>query len=218
MEYTRTDKAPAPGAYSQATVVEVEDKKFVYCAGQTGNVPDGKDDLVIEGGLGPQTTQALQNILAVVKAAGGDVHDITRLTVYLKDTAMDNFLQKILNNILKLFGLTAWGGSTSFEAKNESTEHWNHRQWKGSERAKQRKEFGAAYEAFFKEHGHTKEKGNMPARAMLWVSEVPLEAPAEDTVVEIVAEAVVPNKNYVPKYVPEPSYGPGPDNYGRDRH
>ena len=47
MDFILTDNAPKPGAYSQAVVEDVGDKKFVFCAGQTGNVPDGKDDPVI---------------------------------------------------------------------------------------------------------------------------------------------------------------------------
>ncbi|TSC73410.1 MAG: hypothetical protein G01um101470_101 [Parcubacteria group bacterium Gr01-1014_70] len=62
------------------------------------------------------------------------------------------------------------------------------------ERTEARKTFGAAYTEFFTKHGYSQEAGNLPARTMVWVSEVPLEYPAEDTLVEITAMAVIPKK------------------------
>ena len=41
----------------------------------------------IEGGFIPQMEQALTNIVAIVRAAGGDVDDIGRLTWYVTDKA-----------------------------------------------------------------------------------------------------------------------------------
>ncbi len=42
----------------------------------------------------------------------------------------------------------------------------------------------------------SKEKGNMPARLQVWVSEVPWEYPTEDTVVEILGEAAIPKSSW----------------------
>lgn len=41
----------------------------------------------VEGGFIPQMEQALTNIVAIVRAAGGDVDDIGRLTWYVTDKA-----------------------------------------------------------------------------------------------------------------------------------
>ena len=41
----------------------------------------------IEGGFIPQMEQALTNIVAIVRAAGGDIDDIGRLTWYVTDKA-----------------------------------------------------------------------------------------------------------------------------------
>lgn len=60
------------------------------------------------------------------------------------------------------------------------------------DRKKSRQDYDSAYRAFFAEHGMSKEKGNMPARYQVWVSEVPWEYPLEDTVVEIRGIAAIP--------------------------
>jgi len=41
----------------------------------------------VEGGFIPQMEQALTNIVAIVRAAGGDIDDIGRLTWYVTDKA-----------------------------------------------------------------------------------------------------------------------------------
>ncbi len=45
--------------------------------------------------------------------------------------------------------------------------------------------FDGAYRAFFAERGISKERGALPTRFQVWVSEIPWEAPTEDTLVEI---------------------------------
>ena len=82
MKYIRTDLAPTPGAYSQGVLVN----GTLYLSGQTGNDINLKDEAVVDGGVGPQTTQALKNLALVVKAAGGDPACIIRLVVFLKDS------------------------------------------------------------------------------------------------------------------------------------
>jgi len=78
-----TSKAPAPGNYSQARVVDLGNVLAVYTAGQTGNIPE--TDEVVEGGIGPQTQRALENIVAVLGDVGGSRNDIVATTVYMKD-------------------------------------------------------------------------------------------------------------------------------------
>lgn len=79
-EIVATDKAPAAvGPYSQA--VRVVD--FVFTAGQLGLVP-GTNDFA-----GPdieaQTRQALENLKAVLEAAGSCLEHAVKTTVFLAD-------------------------------------------------------------------------------------------------------------------------------------
>jgi len=76
-----TDAAPkAIGTYSQA----VRAGNTVYLAGQIGLEPATME---MVAGVGPQTHRVFQNLQAVAKAAGGDLKDAVKLTVYLTDLA-----------------------------------------------------------------------------------------------------------------------------------
>ncbi len=75
-----TEKAPgAVGPYSQAVRVG----PFLYTAGQIGLDPEsGKlvaDDIEI------QTDRVLKNLKAVLEAAGGDLSNVVKTTVFLLD-------------------------------------------------------------------------------------------------------------------------------------
>lgn len=50
-----------------------------------GQIGWDKDKTVVPGGFIPQLRQTLENIAAIVRAAGGDVDDIGRLTWFVKD-------------------------------------------------------------------------------------------------------------------------------------
>ena len=79
----RTEAAPAPfqGApYNQAIVAN----GFVFVAGQLGLTPDGT---MVEGGIGPQTEQALANLAAILEAAGSGLDRLVKTTVFLTDLA-----------------------------------------------------------------------------------------------------------------------------------
>ena len=52
-----------------------------------GHIGWDKDKNFVEGGCIPQLEQALTNIAETVRAAGGDVEDIGRLTWFVKDKA-----------------------------------------------------------------------------------------------------------------------------------
>ena len=74
-----TDNAPkAIGTYSQA----VRCGATVYMAGQIGLDPATME---MVAGVGPQIHRVFQNLQAVAKAAGGDLKDAVKLTVYLTD-------------------------------------------------------------------------------------------------------------------------------------
>jgi len=74
-----TDGAPqAIGTYSQA----VRCGATVYMAGQIGLDPATMD---MVAGVGPQIHRVFQNLQAVARAAGGELKDAVKLTVYLTD-------------------------------------------------------------------------------------------------------------------------------------
>ncbi len=74
-----TNAAPkAIGTYSQA----VRCGNTVYLAGQIGLDPATME---LIAGIGPQIHRVFENLKAVAQAAGGDLGDIVKLTVYLTD-------------------------------------------------------------------------------------------------------------------------------------
>lgn len=80
----QTDNAPAAvGPYSQATVAN----GFVYTAGQVPLIP-GEGKLIV-GDIQVQARQALENLQAVLEAAGSDLDHVLKTTVFLQD--MDDF-------------------------------------------------------------------------------------------------------------------------------
>ncbi len=79
-EIISTDKGPkAIGPYSQA----VKANGFVFTAGQ---VPfDPATGQLVEGDVGRQTARVLENLKAIVEAAGSSLDRAVKATVYLKD-------------------------------------------------------------------------------------------------------------------------------------
>lgn len=78
----KTDAAPAPvGAYSQAIATQ---GTLLFVAGQicldpkTGELVGGDD-------VAQQTTQVLANLTAILNAAGADLTDVIKTTVFLAD-------------------------------------------------------------------------------------------------------------------------------------
>jgi len=77
-----TDKAPAAvGPYSQA--VRVGD--LIYSAGQLGLVPETRQFAGPD--IEAQTRQALENVKAIVEAAGSCLEHVVKTTVFLQDIA-----------------------------------------------------------------------------------------------------------------------------------
>ncbi len=75
-----TDKAPAPiGPYSQAVTAG----DFIFTAGQ---VPvDPAAGKVVEGDAAVQARQSLENLKAILEAAGSGMERVLKVTVFLKD-------------------------------------------------------------------------------------------------------------------------------------
>jgi 2-iminobutanoate/2-iminopropanoate deaminase len=69
----------------------------LYLAGQEGT--DASDKLVA-GGIGPETTAALENIQKVLKAAGFELKDVVSVTVYLADIHEFPDMNKIYKSVM----------------------------------------------------------------------------------------------------------------------
>jgi 2-iminobutanoate/2-iminopropanoate deaminase len=79
-----TNGAPkAIGPYSQA--IRVGD--FVFCAGQAGLEPATGN--LVKGGIEAETLRVLQNLAAVLEAAGSSMSRVVKTTVFI--TNMDEF-------------------------------------------------------------------------------------------------------------------------------
>jgi 2-iminobutanoate/2-iminopropanoate deaminase len=79
-----TPNAPAAvGPYSQAVVTN----GMVFTAGQLGLIPETGQ--MIEGDVAAQTRQVLENLKAVLEAAGSGLDSIVKTTVFLQ--SMDDF-------------------------------------------------------------------------------------------------------------------------------
>jgi len=85
-EAITTTAAPAAiGTYSQA----IRSGNTVYLSGQIPLQPDTGE--LITGTMAVQISQVLENLQAVARAAGGELQDIVKLTVFLTD--LDHFAQ-----------------------------------------------------------------------------------------------------------------------------
>lgn len=81
-----TDNAPkAIGPYSQA----IRSGEFIFCAGQ---IPlDPATGKIVEGDISVQTRRVLENLSAVLDAAGGSLSRVIKTTVFLAN--LDDFKQ-----------------------------------------------------------------------------------------------------------------------------
>jgi 2-iminobutanoate/2-iminopropanoate deaminase len=78
----KTDNAPAAvGPYSQGIIAN----GMIFTAGQAALIPGTKN--LAEGGIQGQTRQTLDNIKAIVEAAGTSMHKVVKVNVYLVDLA-----------------------------------------------------------------------------------------------------------------------------------
>lgn len=77
-----SDEAPrAIGPYSQA--VQVQAGKMTFCSGQ---IPlDPKTGKMVEGGIEAQTVQVMENLKAVLAAAGHSFAEVVRCTIFVAD-------------------------------------------------------------------------------------------------------------------------------------
>jgi reactive intermediate/imine deaminase len=86
-----TDQAPAAiGTYSQA----VRHGSLVYLSGQIPLVPATME--LIGEDFEQQVRQVFENLLAVCKAAGGDLDNLLKLTIYLVDMGQFATVNRIM--------------------------------------------------------------------------------------------------------------------------
>ena len=85
-EIIQTDQAPgAIGPYSQA----IKKNSMVFVSGQIPMDPSTGE--IVVGDIQTQTRQVLNNVEAVLKAAGATLDDVVKATVFI--TSMDDFPQ-----------------------------------------------------------------------------------------------------------------------------
>lgn len=79
MQNVQTDQAPAAiGPYAQAKIVG----NMVFTSGQVALRPDGT---LNDGTVEEQTEQVMTNLAAVLKAAGSNLQNVVKTTVFIKD-------------------------------------------------------------------------------------------------------------------------------------
>lgn len=78
----RTDQAPAPvGPYNQAIIAT---GKMLFASGQIPLDPIS-GEIIGTGDVSKQTEQVMNNLAAVLKAAGATWQDVVKTTVFLKN-------------------------------------------------------------------------------------------------------------------------------------
>jgi 2-iminobutanoate/2-iminopropanoate deaminase len=79
----QTENAPEPvGPYSQA--VEVD--KFLFVSGQVAI--DHREGRIVANGIREQTARVMENIKAILQAAGYNLSDVVQSNVYLSSMAL----------------------------------------------------------------------------------------------------------------------------------
>jgi 2-iminobutanoate/2-iminopropanoate deaminase len=79
-EIVSTDRGPkALGPYSQA----IKANGFIFVSGQ--GAVDPATGKLVEGDTARQTERALENLKAILEAAGSSLHKAVKATVFLKD-------------------------------------------------------------------------------------------------------------------------------------
>jgi 2-iminobutanoate/2-iminopropanoate deaminase len=83
MEFIKTSKAPAPaGHYSQAVVYN----DLIFISGQLPINPE--TNRKITGSIEEQADQVLKNVKAILEAAGSNLQNVLKTTVYISDISL----------------------------------------------------------------------------------------------------------------------------------
>jgi 2-iminobutanoate/2-iminopropanoate deaminase len=82
IDVVRTDRAPRSGSpISQA----IRYGDLLFCSGQVGTDPD--TDKLVEGGIRDQTRRVMENLGAILEAAGSGLDRVLKTTCFLTDIA-----------------------------------------------------------------------------------------------------------------------------------
>ena len=97
IEAIKSNAAPSPvGPYNQAILAG----EWLFCSGQIALDPR-TGEMVGDGDVEKETHQVLKNLLAVLKAAGGDASNIVRTTIFLSNLNDFNKVNNIYSEIFK---------------------------------------------------------------------------------------------------------------------
>ena len=103
-EPVHTKDAPAAiGPYSQA--VRVGD--LLFTSGQVALDPDS--GLIVQGGIAEQTTRVLDNLSAVLAAAGSSLQNVVKTVVFLKNIGDFASNERNLRQVFRAGGSCASG-------------------------------------------------------------------------------------------------------------
>jgi len=90
MKFIETPNAPSPaGHYSQA----VEFNDLIFVSGQLPVNPETNEK--VSGTIDDQAHQALKNVKAILEAAGSNLQNVIKVTVYISDIALWDNVNKI---------------------------------------------------------------------------------------------------------------------------
>ena len=94
-----SDKIRQPtGHFSQATMIEARGK-LVFISGMTARRADGSITGI--GDIEAQTKQVCENLKAAVEAAGGNMDDIVRVDVYVRNMEHFDQIHKVRREYFK---------------------------------------------------------------------------------------------------------------------
>jgi 2-iminobutanoate/2-iminopropanoate deaminase len=94
-----SDKIRQPtGHFSQATVIEARGK-LVFISGMTSRRADGS--IAGIGDIEAQTKQVCENLKSAVEAAGGNMDDIVRVDVYVRNMEHFDKIHKVRREYFK---------------------------------------------------------------------------------------------------------------------
>lgn len=95
----KTRGAPAAiGPYSQG-VKTVNSGGLVFVSGQIALEPESGE--LVDGGIVPETQRVLENLNAVLEAAGASLADVVKTTVYMKDLSEFGRMNEVYGRFFK---------------------------------------------------------------------------------------------------------------------
>ena len=93
-EQIKTDTAPAAiGPYAQA----VKTGAFIYTSGQIAIDPATGE--IVTGGIEAQTVRVMENLIAVLNAAGVGLKDVVKTTVFIKDMNQFGLINEMYSEV-----------------------------------------------------------------------------------------------------------------------